>query len=75
MRKHHIEKMIEEMCPDGVEYRELVSVTRSFAGGTPTSTNKEYYNGEIPWLRSGEINFNIIKNTEKTITKLGFNKS
>ena len=46
-----------------------------FAGGTPASTKEEYYNGTIPWLRSGEINFNEIDETEKTITELGFSKS
>jgi type I restriction enzyme S subunit len=26
-----------------------------FSGGTPTSTNKEYYNGKIPFIGSGNI--------------------
>ena len=46
-----------------------------FAGGTPTSSNGAYYDGDIPWLRSGEVNFNEIKHTEKTITEEGYNSS
>ena len=59
-----------------VEWKPLGEVCdKIFAGGTPSSTKEEYYNGTIPWLRSGEINFNGIDKTEKTITELGFSKS
>ena len=59
-----------------VEWKPLGEVCdKIFAGGTPASTKEEYYNGTIPWLRSGEINFNGIDKTEKTITELGFSKS
>ena len=27
----------------------------SYSGGTPNSSNKGYYDGEIPFIRSGEI--------------------
>ena len=40
-----------------------------FSGGTPKSTNNDYYNnGQIPWLNTKEINFNRIFSTEKNIT-------
>lgn len=29
-----------------------------FSGGTPTSTNREYYNGKISFIKSGEISSN-----------------
>lgn len=31
------------------------SVCKVFSGGTPKSSNKEYYKGDIPFIRSGEI--------------------
>ena len=34
----------------------LGDITSSFSGGTPDATNKEYYGGEIPFIRSGELN-------------------
>ena len=45
------------------------------SGGTPKSTNEEYYGGDIPWLNTKEINFNRIYDTEKHITKEGFENS
>ena len=46
------------------------------SGGTPKSTNIEYYtNGTIPWLNTKEINFNRIFHTEKNITEKALNSS
>lgn len=44
----------------------------SFSGGTPDTSNKAYYNGSIPFIRSGEINKNT---TELFITQEGFDNS
>ena len=46
------------------------------SGGTPKSTNSEYYDGgTIPWLNTKEVKFNRIYNTEKCITELGLKNS
>ena len=46
------------------------------SGGTPSTRYKEeYYGGNIPWLRSGEINFNSITNTETFITEFAIKNS
>ena len=45
------------------------------SGGTPSSKHAEYYEGDIPWLNTKEINFNRIYNTEKYITEEGLNNS
>ena len=45
------------------------------SGGTPKSTNEDYYGGNIPWLNTKEINFNRIYDTEKHITQEGFENS
>ncbi|SDA40205.1 restriction endonuclease subunit S [Methanobrevibacter millerae] len=45
------------------------------SGGTPKSTNEDYYGGDIPWLNTKEINFNRIYDTEKHISELGFQNS
>ena len=44
-------------------------------GGTPDTDNKEYCNGDIPWLSSGEIAQFPIKEAEKYITKKGMEES
>ena len=46
-----------------------------FSGGTPSTTNEEFWNGEFYWLSSGETKNKYIRETEKTITKLGVEKS
>ncbi len=40
----------------------------SFSGGTPTTTQKDYYGGDIPFIRSAEIG---AKSTELHLTKKG----
>jgi type I restriction enzyme S subunit len=46
-----------------------------YSGGTPTSSNEAYYGGDIPWLRTQEVTFNRIKDTEIKITEAGLNSS
>lgn len=75
-KQSHIEKMIKELCPKGVTMCTLEKACANiYAGGTPLTSHPEYYDGDIPWLRSGEIDFNIITSTERNITQLGFEKS
>ena len=45
------------------------------SGGTPSSKRSEYYDGDIPWLNTKEINFNRIYKTEKCITEEGLKNS
>ena len=45
------------------------------SGGTPKSTNASYYDGEIPWLNTKEVNFNRIYETEKCISVAGLENS
>lgn len=46
-----------------------------FSGGTPNTSNTEYWNGEFHWLSSGETRNTYIFNTEKTITQKGVDNS
>jgi len=45
------------------------------SGGTPSSSNPDYYNGGIPWLNTNEVNFCNIYSTTKTISEEGLNNS
>lgn len=58
---------------DNVTVGEVVSVARS--GATPLRSNKDYYGGAIPWLKSGEVVGGGISTTEETITEDGLNGS
>ena len=57
---------------DAWEQRKLGAITESFSGGTPTAGKAEYYGGEIPFIRSGEISSD---STELFITDAGLNNS
>lgn len=57
---------------DPWEQRKLGAITDSFSGGTPTAGKAEYYGGEIPFIRSGEISSD---STELFITDAGLNNS
>lgn len=57
---------------DDWEQRKLGEITQSYSGGTPTANKKEYYDGDIPFIRSGEISG---EKTELFITGEGLNNS
>lgn len=45
------------------------------AGATPSRGNAEFYNGEIPWIKTGELNDGYINSSEETITELALSKT
>jgi len=45
------------------------------SGGTPKRTVPEYYNGNIPWIKTGEIKWNYINNSEEHISLEGIENS
>ena len=57
---------------DDWEQRKLGEITESYSGGTPTVGNNAYYDGDIPFIRSGEISGDY---TELFITSEGLNSS
>ncbi len=59
-----------------VEWKSIGEIaTNVFAGGTPSTKHEEYYDGDIPWIRSGEVDFNVIVSAERNITKAGYDNS
>lgn len=59
------------------EYSATISdyADKVFSGGTPTTSNETYWNGEFNWLSSGETSQRFIVRTEKTITQEGVDNS
>lgn len=41
------------------------------SGGTPNRNTPEFWNGEIPWITTSLINFNVIREAEEFITEQG----
>ena len=48
---------------------ELGKVCFTTSGGTPSRKVDEYYEGNIPWVKSGELNHNIVLDTEEHISE------
>ena len=62
----------------GSEWREVTLgeiSERMTSGGTPSTRNESFYGGDVPWLRTQEINFNKIYDTEIKISQAGLESS
>ncbi|PWB20214.1 restriction endonuclease subunit S [Comamonas sp. JNW] len=44
-------------------------------GSTPSRSNPEFWQGDIPWVSSGEVANNIIRDTSEKITQSGYDSS
>jgi len=54
--KKYLNSKIKELC-------------KISSGGTPSRNRREFYeNGTIPWIKTGELNDNILNDTEEKIT-------
>jgi type I restriction enzyme S subunit len=55
---------------------QLKDLATTYSGGTPLRSKIQYYeNGDIPWMKSGEVNKRFIYEVEEKITRLGLENS
>ncbi len=66
MRSRQIQKLTR---------KKLSEICNIFSGGTPSTKNEEYWNGDIHWLSSGETRNSFIADTERKITLSGIKNS
>ena len=45
------------------------------AGATPSRTKPEYYGGNVPWLKTGDLNDGYIESVPETITQLALDNT
>ncbi len=50
-------------------------VFKTASGGAPLKSKQEHFNGNIPWLKSGEVAQGLVYKAEETITEIGLKKS
>lgn len=59
-----------------VEWKRIKDICSNIcSGGTPNTKTREYYNGNIPWLRTQEVDWGNIYDTEIKITQKGIDNS
>ncbi|MBO6793238.1 MAG: restriction endonuclease subunit S [Balneolaceae bacterium] len=80
IRKHKKLPVVDESeyfsnLPNNWFWTRLGEVGDWGAGATPSRGNTEYYGGNIPWLKTGELNDSFINKAEEYITKKGFKNS
>ena len=57
-------------------YFQLEEIAKTSSGGTPKSSNKDYYvDGNIPWLTSGEVRKGRVSHFDNFITRKGLENS
>ena len=61
--------------PDSWEWVRLGNIGDWGAGATPSRTHPEYYGGNIPWLKTGDLTDSYIDAIPETITELALEKT
>ena len=66
----------ENVGGQNVEWKKMSEICLSIcSGGTPLTSKPEYYDGDIPWLRTQEVDYCEINSTLRNITQLGLDNS
>ncbi len=60
------------IIPENWEVKRFNKIAKFYSGGTPLTSKKEYYDGNIPFIKSGEIYFN---QTNQFISEEGLSNS
>ena len=61
--------------PESWEWVRLGSIGDWGSGATPSRAVPEYYDGDIPWLKTGDLNDGYIKYIPESISKLALEKT
>ncbi len=65
---------LKREIPEGWKVKSM-SENSLVVGGTPNRKNATYWNGQIPWLTTSEINNSIIEPSKEFITEKGLKES
>ena len=71
----HENTKIVDGVPEGWEKKMIGEVCDTTSGGTPSRSKTEFYTGNIPWVKTKELNDDFIFDTEERITDDAIRKS
>lgn len=63
------------MLPKAWRRSTLGEIAHITSGGTPDRSRPDYWGGDVPWVTTGEIQFNTITDTAEKITAAGLQNS
>ena len=63
------------MVPEGWQLSTIEKIATVSSGGTPSRKKPSYWNGNIPWVTTAEVQFKTIFDTAEKITVDGLNNS
>ena len=66
---HHYENDVPFEVPAGWMWTTLGEIGNWQSGATPSRMQKEYYEGTIPWLKTGDLNDGLITEIPEKITE------
>ncbi|ELF9201224.1 restriction endonuclease subunit S [Salmonella enterica] len=61
--------------PEGWVVTNLQNIANWGSGGTPSRSHDEYYNGNIPWIKTGDLGPKLITEASEYITDAGVKNS
>ena len=61
--------------PDSWKWVRIGNIGSWSSGATPSRTHAEYYGGNIPWLKTGDLNDGYVSSIPETITDLALEKT
>jgi len=70
-----LQLIFQALKNSGSSIYRIDEIAETTSGGTPNRTVSAYYGGEIPWIKSGELNDDLIEDSEEYITEEGLKNS
>ena len=67
--------MVNSTLPADWEWMTIGDVADTTSGGTPSRKYSEYFEGTIPWVKSGELGDGLVSITEEKITETAIKNS
>lgn len=65
----------KQELPEGWIWTKIGEIVETTSGGTPSRKSPQYFQGDIPWIKSGELNNTIILGAEEFISEEGLQNS
>lgn len=68
LRSAHLRAVFESEEAKGWPRARIEELAETCSGTTPSRGNREYYNGKIPWVKTGELKDGLINDTEEHVS-------